>query len=410
MLFLVSKAWLSSRWCPPRNFNLAHRLNKRSFGVLIENLSVGDLPEELAVDLANRALLAAGRDFHVMLRAVLPITHDEAHVTFSAEGLQRLKHGLEEAGLDAKYFIWPPESDPKRAPYRGLRPLEADDAGIFFGRDAPVIETIDTLRGLRDGAPPRLLAILGASGAGKSSFLRAGLFPRLARDDRNFLPLGIIRPERAAIAGETGLLLHALEGALELAQIKMPRADLRAAIQGGATKLKPLLQALAAKATPRAPDTGAKAPALILSIDQGEELFLAEGLDEAQPFLAMLRDLLIEDMPAIIAVFTIRSDNYERLQLAKELEGVRQEMLSLPPMPKGSYTGGGAQGASTTAGEDPHARSISRTAWSMPCSPTSRPAAPRIPCRCWHSRWSGSTASIKPAAISSSRTITTSDG
>jgi hypothetical protein len=32
-----------------------------------------------------------------------------------------------------------------------------------------------------------------------------------------------------------------------------------------------------------------------------------------------------------------RSDNYERLQLAKELEGVHQETLSLPPMPKGSY-------------------------------------------------------------------------
>ena len=34
---------------------------------------------------------------------------------------------------------------------------------------------------------------------------------------------------------------------------------------------------------------------------------------------------------------TTRSDTYERLQLAKELEGVRQQTLSLPPMPKGSY-------------------------------------------------------------------------
>ena len=54
-------------------------------------------------------------------------------------------------------------------------------------------------------APPRLLVILGASGAGKSSFLRAGLLPRLERDDRNFLPLPIVRPERAALTGETGL-------------------------------------------------------------------------------------------------------------------------------------------------------------------------------------------------------------
>ena len=41
--------------------------------------------------------------------------------------------------------------------------------------------------------------------------------------------------------------------------------------------------------------------------------------------------------PAIIAVFTISSDNYDRLQTAKELNGSRQEALSLPPMPRGSY-------------------------------------------------------------------------
>jgi hypothetical protein len=100
------------------------------------------------------------------------------------------------AGLDPKHFAWPPASDPNRPPYRGLRPLEAEDAGIFFGRDAPVIEALDRLRGLREAGPPRLLVILGASGAGKSSFLRAGLVPRLKRDDRHYLPLPIIRPER----------------------------------------------------------------------------------------------------------------------------------------------------------------------------------------------------------------------
>ena len=336
VLFLVSKAWLGSGWCL-KEFHLAHGLNKQLFGLLIDDLPLDKLPEELA-GTWQIVRLAAGRD-HVMLRAVLPVTHEEAHVHFSAEGLQRLKHGLEEAGLEAKYFAWPPASDPTRPPYRGLRPLEAEDAGIFFGRDAPIIEALDWVRGLRATTPPRLLVILGASGAGKSSFLRAGLLQRLKRDDRTFFPLPIIRPERAAINGETGLL-RALEGAFEVAGITVTRADLRVAIQAGATKLKLLLQALADKATPTASDTGAKpkAPALILSIDQAEELFLAEAQDEAQPFLALVRHLLNEDVPAIIAVFTIRSDNYERLQLAKELEGVRQDMLSLPPMPKGSYT------------------------------------------------------------------------
>jgi hypothetical protein len=132
-----------------------------------------------------------------------------SHVTFSKEGLARLRRGLAKAGLDPRFFAWPPENFPNRPPYRGLKPLEAADAGIFFGRDGPIVEALDTLRGLREAASPRLLVILGASGAGKSSFLRAGLWPRLVRDDRNFLPLPVVRPERAAISGETGLL-HAI--------------------------------------------------------------------------------------------------------------------------------------------------------------------------------------------------------
>jgi formylglycine-generating enzyme required for sulfatase activity len=335
VLFLVSKAWLASDWCI-KEFHLAHRLNKRLFGLLIEDLAVADLPAHLT-GTWQIVQLVAGRD-HVMLRAVLPVTHEEVHVTFSAEGLQRLKHGLEQAGLDPKHFTWPPASDPNRPPYRGLRPLEAEDVGIFFGRDAPVIEALDQLRGLRETTPPRLLVILGASGSGKSSFLRAGLLPRLARDDRHFLPLPIIRPERAAINGESGLL-PALEDAFKSVGIVTTRAKLRDAIEGGASTLRPLLQVLADKATPSALDAGAKptTPILILSVDQGEELFLTEDQDEARAFLVLLHDLLIQDMPAIIAVFTIRSDNYERLQLVKELEGLRQQTFSLPPMPKGSY-------------------------------------------------------------------------
>jgi formylglycine-generating enzyme required for sulfatase activity len=335
VLFLVSKAWLGSRGCL-KEFNLAHRLNKRLFGVLIENLSIGELPEELA-GTWQIVRLAAGRD-HVMLPVVLPVTHDEVHVTFSAEGLQRLKHGLEQAGLNPKHFAWPPASDPNRPPYRGLRPLEAEDAGIFFGREAAVVEALDRLRGLRETSPPRLLVLLGASGSGKSSFLRAGLFPRLKRDDRHFLPLPIIRPERAAISGETGLL-RAVEDAFKSVGIATTRTKLRAAIGGGASTLKSLLKALADKGTPSSldADTEPKPPTLIISVDQGEELFVAEGRDEAKVFFVLLRDLLIKDVPAVIAVFTIRSDNYESLQLAPELEGLRQETLSLPPMPKGSY-------------------------------------------------------------------------
>ncbi|RTL68831.1 MAG: toll/interleukin-1 receptor domain-containing protein, partial [Hyphomicrobiales bacterium] len=336
VIFLISKAWLGSRWCT-NELTLARRLNKRLFGVLVEEgLAVADLPHDVTStwQLVN---LATGRD-HRQFRVTLPVTGGEEHVTYSHEGLARLKAGLQRAGLHASYFNWPPETDPKRAPYRGLRPLEADDAGIFFGREAPVIEAIDRLRGLTEAAPPRLMVILGASGAGKSSFLRAGLLPRLGRDPQTFLPLPVIRPERAAISGETGLL-SALADAFAANSLKVPRGDLREAIAGGAAAVKPLLARLQSAAQP--PDlegsTKSKLPTLVFAIDQGEELFLAEAQGEAQPFLALLRDLLAADTPAVIAIFTIRSDNYERLQQAQDLADIHKVPLDLGPMPKGSY-------------------------------------------------------------------------
>jgi len=65
------------------------------------------------------------------------VTGELATATFSLEGLARLKCGLQRAGLAANWFAWPPEHDRSRSPCRGLKPLEGDDAGIFFGREAP---------------------------------------------------------------------------------------------------------------------------------------------------------------------------------------------------------------------------------------------------------------------------------
>jgi hypothetical protein len=145
VIFLISQAWLTSPWCK-NELNLARRLSKRLFGVVVEEgLTIRELPSDVTStwQLVN---LATGRD-HTQHLAVLPITGEEVTVTFSREGEARLKTGLVRAGLSASFFNWPPENDPKRPPYRGLRPLEADDAGIFFGREAPVVEAIDKLRG-----------------------------------------------------------------------------------------------------------------------------------------------------------------------------------------------------------------------------------------------------------------------
>jgi tetratricopeptide (TPR) repeat protein len=333
VIFLVSPEWAASKWCLAE-FLLAKNLNKRVFGVIVGPTPFSDLPTEMTAEWQVVDLTTGKREHQITVTP--PASDKPVPVAFSKEGLDRLRIGLMQAGLDARYFAWPPENDPNRAPYRGLEPLEAQDAGIFFGRDGPTIVGLDLLRGLREAAPPRLLVILGASGAGKSSFLRAGLFPRLARESQHFLPLPVIRPERAVLSGEAGLIA-CLEQATKQAGLSRTRAEIRKAVESGTASVAALLDETAAARMTGA-ETKAKPPTPIFAIDQAEELFRAEGADEARPFLDLLRDLAGCDELPLIVVFTIRSDSYERLQTAESLQGPRQPtLLSLPPMPKGAY-------------------------------------------------------------------------
>ncbi|MDX3661617.1 hypothetical protein PV646_30305 [Streptomyces sp. ID05-26A] len=75
----------------------------------------------------------------------------------------------------------PPEQD-ITSPYAGLTAFGQQDAERFFGRD----RLIDRLTGLV--AEERVVVVVGASGAGKSSLLRAGLMPRLGERAVLFTP------------------------------------------------------------------------------------------------------------------------------------------------------------------------------------------------------------------------------
>src|SRR5438874_878779 len=60
-----------------------------------------------------------------------------------------------------------------RNPYKGLRAFAEDDAEDFFGRETLTEHLVERL------AQTRFLAVVGPSGSGKSSVVRAGLLPRL---------------------------------------------------------------------------------------------------------------------------------------------------------------------------------------------------------------------------------------
>jgi hypothetical protein len=68
------------------------------------------------------------------------------------------------------------EEEDAAPPYRGLTRFEPDDRHLFFGRDR-MVEELERLV-----CEHRFAVLLGASGSGKSSLLRAGLIPRLREE------------------------------------------------------------------------------------------------------------------------------------------------------------------------------------------------------------------------------------
>jgi WD40 repeat protein/transcriptional regulator with XRE-family HTH domain len=65
------------------------------------------------------------------------------------------------------------------APYRGLEPYSEDDAGLFCGREAATAEVLELLDKMSHERDPTgsVLVVVGPSGSGKSSLLRAGVVP-----------------------------------------------------------------------------------------------------------------------------------------------------------------------------------------------------------------------------------------
>src|SRR5262249_51202317 len=150
-----------------------------------------------------------------------------------------------------------------RTVYRGLAPYEAKDAAVFFGRNAEIVRSLARLRSIRSTNKGAIFSILGASGAGKSSFLRAGLFPRLVRDDGAWLPLVPIRAAGGSIAGPNGLLFALEEAHLRLG-IPMSISDLRGKVRHSPSFLTHLEKMRVAAAERALSD---KAPTIVVCLD-----------------------------------------------------------------------------------------------------------------------------------------------
>ena len=281
-------------------------------------------------------------------------------VRFDTAALDRLKKALEGTGIGPESFSWPPRADPERAPYRGWQPFEDVDAAVFFGRESTIAQGLDELRSMRF----RLLAnlsglrslfvVLGPSGSGKSSFLRAGLIPRLQRDDHRFLVLGILRPERRALA-EGGFAAAIHTGRRSVGLNTPSLGVIKKACRDSPDRVCELLVELRQAAADRLQitpaggsagrvsdeDNDSSAPTLVLPLDQAEELFSADAGQEAEQFLELLADVLGRlnaTETALIVAATIRTDRYEAMQNHSALKGIGTVLFDeLKPMPREEF-------------------------------------------------------------------------
>jgi energy-coupling factor transporter ATP-binding protein EcfA2 len=177
------------------------------------------------------------------------------------------------------------------SPYKGLKKFEPEDADRFFGRDQFLDNLVNELE------QTNLVLLLGASGSGKSSVVRAGLIPWLSQKWGNKFVNLMLTPDRDPF--------ESLYGSLLSRGFSQSQAELARAGKG-----EILSQVVKTLKTPES--------FWLIFIDQFEELFTISEAEKRDRFINGLVQLSKEQAsnPLLKIVATMRSDFLDRLDPA----------------------------------------------------------------------------------------------
>lgn len=297
MIVLCSEHTMSSRWCFAE-ITHAKAMGKPLFPIKIAECEIDSV-------LTSRQAIDLVRD--------------------GEAGYERLWAGLKAAGIDAgTSFDW----DGKRPPYPGLMAFDEQDAAVFFGRGGDIQETLERLHRLRRFGGPRLLIVLGPSGSGKSSLVRAGVLPRLRRDPDRWLVLEAFRPRTDPLRELAIVFARAFTG------YGRPRdwPSVHRLLTVAAASDPPRGAVLAELAAELQIASGRRDSRVVLTLDQVEELLGAASPGGSDQLLNLLRAALDGDDCPLLVLGTMRSDFLGQLQEHPAVRGLAFDDIRIGPM------------------------------------------------------------------------------
>jgi WD40 repeat protein/class 3 adenylate cyclase len=212
---------------------------------------------------------------------------------------------------------------PGDPPFKGLQYFEETDSDLFFGRE---LLTAKLVRRLRE--TQFLSVVIGASGSGKSSLVRAGLIPALKKGD---ILLDGTKPPEGSTDWQVHILTptaHPLEAlATELTRDSDSVANTARLIDDLAQEPRSLALFLA-----RSRDSAKRHTVLV--VDQFEELFtLCRDEFEREAFIDNLLNLVSPGQSNMTLIITLRADFYAHLAQYPELrDAVAQQQEYIGPM------------------------------------------------------------------------------